>query len=93
MTPMSQWRVLVSLFGYVMAVLLIVLHIAFWMRAQALHGYWGHLNEATYWFQIIDVASLLVVLCCLFGIGWKRWIGLAIGMSSFILCCAYAIGL
>jgi hypothetical protein len=83
----------VSLAGYIAAGLLIVLHFAFWERAKALHGYWNHFDEVARWFQAIDAASLLVFLCCLFGIGWKRWVGSALGIASFVLGCMYAMGL
>jgi hypothetical protein len=72
---------------------LLALHYAFWARAQALGGFWGHLDEATRWFQVIDLISLLVTILCLFGIGWRRWVGSSVGVASFLLSCMYAIGL
>jgi hypothetical protein len=89
----STWQKTISVAGYVAANLLIPLHYAFWRRAEELHGYWGHLNEASRWLQTIDAASLCVIVLCLFGVGWKRWLGSTIGVISFALSCMYAIGL
>jgi hypothetical protein len=63
-----------------------------WIRAEALNGFWGHLSEASRWFQLIDIASLLALVLCLFGTGWRRWIGSALGFVSFLLCCVAAAG-
>ena len=92
MTTMSPWRRWISWVGYVGIFLLPALHCAFWRRAVALGGFWGHLDEAARWFQAIDLTALLVVLC-LFGVGWKRWAGTACGVVSFALTCMYAMGL
>ena len=64
----------------------IALHIAMWVRAERLHGFWGHFDEASRWFQSIDLTSLLAIVLCLFGIGWRGWLGSALGLLSF--CCA-----
>jgi hypothetical protein len=89
----GQSRRWISNAGYADVGLLLALHYAFWYRAEALHGYWGHFNEASRWFQIIDLASLLVCLCCLFGSGWKRWFGTVSGLLSLLLSFGYAMGL
>lgn len=93
MTTMSPWRRWISRVGYVGVFLLPALHGALWRRAGTLGGFWGHLDEAARWFQMIDPTSLLVILCCLFGAGWKRWAGTACGVVSFALTCLYASGL
>ena len=90
---MSPWRRWISRVGYVGVFLLPALHVAFWRRAGALGVFWGHLDEAARWFQAIDLTSLLVILCCLFGVGWRRWAGTACGVVSFALTCIYAMGL
>jgi hypothetical protein len=72
---------------------LLALHIAFSWRAYALGGFWGHLNEASRWLQAIALVSLLVALCCFFGIGWKRWTGVACGIASFAMAFLYGAGL
>jgi hypothetical protein len=64
-----------------------------WVRAEQLHGFWGHFNEASHWFQVIDLTSLLAIILCLFGMGWRRWVGSTLGLLSFVLCCGYAAGL
>ena len=93
MTIMGPWRRWLSRVGYVGVFLLPVLHGAFWRRAGALGGFWGHTDEAARWLQAIDVTSLLVILCCLFGVGWMRWAGTACGVVSFALTFMYAMGL
>ncbi len=93
MMPMSPWRRWISWVGYVGVFLMPALHGAFWRRAAALGGFWGHLNEASLWFQAIDLTSVLVILCCLFGVGWRRWVGTACGVLSFALTSMYAMGL
>jgi hypothetical protein len=79
--------------GYAAVCLSVVLHIAMWVRAEQLHGFWEHLNEASRWFQVIDLASSVAIVLCLFGIGWRRWLGSTVGLLSFLLCCGYAAGL
>jgi len=79
--------------GYAAVCLSVVLHIAIWVRAEQLHGFWEHLNEASRWFQAIDLASLIAIVLCLFGTGWRRWLGSTVGLLSFLLCCGYAAGL
>jgi hypothetical protein len=93
MTGVSPWRRWLSRVGYIGVAILPALHVAVWWRAYALGGFWGHLSEAGEWLQAIDLVSLLVVLCCLFGVGWKRWVGAACGVVSFVLTCMYAVGL
>ena len=63
-----------------------------WTRARQLHGFWGHLGEASRWFQAIDLASLLVVTLFLFGIGWRRWLGVFLGLLSFLLAVHMRLG-
>jgi hypothetical protein len=89
----GPWRRSIALAGYFGVGFLLFLHCAFWTRAQALHGFWGHLNEAGRWFQLIDIASLLVTIFCLLGTGWKRWMGSFFGFASLLLSCIYAVGL
>jgi hypothetical protein len=93
MMLLSQKRLWLSRAGYFGLALLIALHVAFWRRAGALLGYWGHLDEASRWFQVIDLISMLVLLACLFGSGWKRWVGSALGLLSLMLSFGYAMGL
>jgi hypothetical protein len=93
MPTTGRWRKAAFICGCVALVVAIVLHFFFWARAQALHGFWGHLDEAARWFQAIDVASLFAIALCLFGSGWKRWICASIGAASFVLRCIYAMGL
>jgi hypothetical protein len=90
---MNPWRRWISWVGYVGVFLLFAPHGAFWQRAGALGGCWGHLNEAGLWFQAIDLTSVLVILCCSFGGGWRRWAGTARGAVSFALTCMYGMGL
>jgi hypothetical protein len=82
-----------SWIGYVGVFLLPALHAAFWRRADFLGGFWGHTDEASRWLQTIDLTSLLVVLCSLFGVGWKKWVSVACGSVSFAFACMYAMGL
>jgi len=93
MMTVRPWRRWVSRVGYGGLLVLVALHIAVWCRAYALGGFWGHLNEATRWLQIIALVSLLVAFCCVFGIGWKRWAGAAFGIASFVMAFLYAAGL
>jgi hypothetical protein len=93
MMTVSPWRRWVSRVGYVGVFVLPALHGDFWLRAGALGGFWGHLDEAARWYQAIDLTSLLVILCCLFGVGWRRWIGATCGFVSFALTFMYAMGL
>ncbi len=93
MKPLGQRRSWISRTGYVGVALLLLLHLAFWWRASALQGYWGHLDEASRWFQTIDLVSVVVLLCCLLGTGWKRWVGSALGLLSLVLSFGYARGL
>ena len=93
MTTVSSLRRRISRAGYIGVALLPALHGALWWRASALGGFWGHLNEAGRWFQAVLLISLLVILCCLFGDGWRRWVGAACGIASFALVCIYATGL
>ena len=90
---LSHWRRVLVICGYAALSSSIMLHIAMWLRAEQLHGFWGHLNEASRWFQLIDLTSLLAIVLCLFGVGWRRWLGAALGLMSFLLCCAIAEGL
>lgn len=87
------WRRVAARCGCTALVLSGVLHIAMWIRVEQLHGFWNHLSEASRWFQMIDLTSLLAVLLCLFGTGWQRWLSSALGLMSFLLCCGYAAGL
>jgi hypothetical protein len=89
----SGWRRGLAIFGYAALCLSIVLHFALWVRVAQLHGLWGHFSEAFRWFQAIDLTSLLAFILCLFGIGWRRWVGSTLGLLSFLLCCGYAVGL
>lgn len=91
--PLRESRRWISNIGYAGTGFLVVLHYAFWYRAEALHGYWSHFNEASRWFQIIDLSSLFVCLFCLFGSGWKRWFGTFVGLLSLLLSFGYAMGL
>jgi hypothetical protein len=79
--------------GYVALALAALLHVAMWIRVGKLDGFWGHFAEASRWFLMIDLFSLLAIVLCLFGIGWRRWVGSAFGFLSFLLCCGYAMGL
>jgi hypothetical protein len=90
---LSSWRRGFVVCGYAALSLSMVLHIAMWFRVERLHGFWGHFDEASRWFQAIDLTSLLAIALCLFGIGWRRWLGSALGLLSFLLCCGYAAGL
>ena len=90
---MSRLRRTIWMCGLGALCLSLLLHFAFWLRAEQLHGFWGHFNEASRWFQVIDLTALLEIVLCLFGIGWRRWLGSALGLVSFLLCCAYAVGL
>ena len=90
---LSGWRRGLAIFGYAALCLSIVLHVAMWVRVEQLHGFWGHFSEASLWFQAIDLTSLLAFILCLFGIGWRRWLGSTIGLLSFVLSCGYAAGL
>jgi hypothetical protein len=56
-------------------------------------GFGDTLNEAGLWSQAIDLTSVLVILCCSFGGGWRRWAGTACGAVSFALTCMYGMGL
>ena len=40
---------------------------------------------------MIDVVSVFTLLACLFGFGWKRWIGSSLGLLSLILSFGYAM--
>jgi hypothetical protein len=93
MRIMKTWRKWLLTSGYVALVVVIALHFAMWARAEELHGFWGHTNEAARWFQAIDVVSFVAITFCLFGMGWRRWVGLALGLASLVLCCMYAAGL
>jgi hypothetical protein len=93
MKPLGPRRRWISRTGYVGVALLLLLHLAFWWRAGALHGYWGHFDEASRWFQTIDLLSVVVLLCCLLGDGWKPWVGSAFGLLSLVLSFGYAMGL
>lgn len=93
MATVSLWRRWISRVGYGGVLVLVALHIAIWWRAYALSGFWGHLNEASRWLQAIALISLLVVFCCFFGIGWKRWIGMICGIASFVMTLLYGAGL
>lgn len=93
MKTVKPWGRWISRAGYVGVALLLALHCALWWRAFALGGFWGRLNEAGRWLQAILLISLLVIVCCLFGAGWRRWIGAACGVVSFALTCMYAMGL
>ena len=66
---LNKWRRITALCGYVALCLSLALHIGMWIRAEQLHGLWGHFDEASRWFQLIDLASLLAVVLCLFGLG------------------------
>lgn len=90
---LSRLRRVLMTCGYAVLSLSFMLHIALWLREQQLHGFWGHFNEASRWFQLIDLTSLLAIVLCLFGVGWRRWLGAALGLMSFLLCCAIAEGL
>jgi hypothetical protein len=79
--------------GYVGIILLVATHFALWWRADALHGFWGHLDEASRWLQVLFVSSLLACMCCLFGVGWKRWIGATLALVSLVFSLGYAAGL
>jgi hypothetical protein len=92
-TTVSRWRRQTSRVGYVGVFVLLALHVVFWRRADALGGFWGHFNEASRWFQAIALASLLVILCCFFGVGWKRWAGVGCGLASLAMCFLYGAGL
>lgn len=89
----GQKRLWFSRAGYFGLVLLLTLHNAFWRRVGVLHGFWGHLDEASRWFKVIDVVSLFTLLACLFGFGWKRWVGSSLGLLSLMLSFGYAMGL
>ena len=91
--PLGDERQWISRTGYVGVVLLLALHIALWWRVDTLHGFWGHFNEASRWLQAILLLSLLVSICCLFGAGWKRWVGSTLGFLSLIVSLGYAAGL
>jgi hypothetical protein len=79
--------------GYFLLIAAIAVHIGFWQRARALHGFWGHATEAGYWMQMIDVLSLLAFVAFLFGRGWNRALGFCLAFGSFLLCCGYGAGL
>ena len=87
---LSSWRRGIVVCGYAALGLSIVLHIAFWARAGQLGGFWGHFNEVSRWFQAIALTSILAVILCPFGTGWRRWLGSILGLLSFLLCCMYA---
>jgi len=93
MMLLSQQRLWFSRAGYFGVAILLALHVAFWRRAGQLHGYWGHLDEAGRWFQVMDLISVLAFLFCLFGAGWKRWVGSTLGLLSLVLSFGYAMGL
>jgi len=93
MKSLKPWRRVMLWSGYVALILAALLHVAMWVRVGKLNGFWGHFEEASRWFQIIDLFSLLAMILFLFGIGWRRWVGSTIGFASFVLCCGYAAGL
>jgi hypothetical protein len=79
--------------GCLLLTIAIAVHIGFWLRTKELNGFWGHLNEASRWMQMIDVLSLLAFILFLFGKGRKRGLGSSLALGSFLLCCGYAAGL
>lgn len=93
MEPISERRTWIARTGYVGVVLLFAVHLAFWWRVSVLHGFWGHLDEASKRLQSIGLISFLVVLCCLVGAGWRRWVGSILGLLSLVLSFGYAMGL
>lgn len=90
---LDQKRSWFSRAGYFGLMLLLALHTALWRRVDALHGFWGHLDEASRWFQVLDVVSIFTLLGCLFGFGWKRWVGSSLGLLSLMLSFGYAMSL
>jgi len=92
-TQLAEWRRALLALGYFLLFAAVGTHIGFWSRANALHGFWGHFNEAARWMQAIDALSLLSLIFCLFGSGLKRWLGSSLAFCSFLLCCGYAAGL
>jgi hypothetical protein len=91
--PLGEERQWISRTGYVGVVLLLALHIALWWRVDTLHGFWGHLDEASRWLRTILLLSLVVSICCFFGSGWKRWVGSILGFLSLMATRGYAAGL
>jgi hypothetical protein len=92
-TQLAGWRRALLSLGYSLLFAAIAAHIGFWSRANILHGFWGHFNEAARWMQAIDALSLLSFVFCFFGRGLKRWLGSSLAFSSFLLRCGYAAGL
>jgi hypothetical protein len=90
---LAAWRRGLLVAGYAFLLSAVAVHIAFWSRAKTLNGFWGHLDEAARWMQVIDLLSLLSFIFCLFGKGLRRWIGSSLAFGSFLLCCGYAAGL
>jgi hypothetical protein len=90
---LAGWRRTLLISGYFFLFAAIAVHIGVWWRATVLHGFWGHLDEASRWMQTIDVLSLLALIFCLFGRGLWRWLGSTVAFGSFLLCCGYAAGL
>jgi hypothetical protein len=90
---LRPWRRSIAICGYAFVYIALSLHVAMWVRAEQLHGFWDHLGEAARWFQAIILTSLLAIILCLFGTGWRRWVGSALGLVSFLLCCLAAEGL
>ena len=90
---LSIWRRGFAKSGYAALCMSIVLHISMWIRVEQLHGFWGHFTEASGWFQAIDLTSILAIILCLFGIGWRRWVSSTLGLLSLVLCMGYAAGL
>jgi len=93
MATVKAWRRWVFRIGGAGIALLFAFHAAFWWRAGVLGGFWGHFREVGVWFQAIGLTSLLVIVCCLFGVGWKRWVGVACGITSLVLTFLYGAGL
>ena len=84
------WRRVLQMVGYFLLAAAIAVHIGFWQRAKALHGFWGHATEAGYWMQMMDVLSLLALVAFL-SEGLQPRTGFLPAFVAFLLCCGYEV--